>query len=635
MSSNGSRAALRRAFPAPAPEDWRAEAERLLRGASFEKKMYTRTPEGLRLDPLYDRTMMADVPHLDSQPGEAPYLRGSSTSRDPAWLVAQEQSLSNPPRDNARLLQELQAGLDAVLLCPTQSLSPGELQRVLQGVALQHIPVFVHAGARADHLRPELEALCKSQGIELASLQGALAADPLGTCALRGSTDDLPTSLDALVETSKWSAENAGYVRSLWIRGENWHEAGAHAIQELGITMAILVETLREADVRGLEASRLAPRLMISLGVSGHTFTEISKLRALRLLVDRVLQSCGVEARERRFFLHARCASRNKSLIDEHVNLLRSTTEAFAAAVGGADSMHVEAFDEPSGRGGEFSRRLARNQQIILRDEAQLGRVIDPAGGAWYVERLTADLAAASWSLLQEIETEGGFLAALRAGSLQARLAETRHATIEGLATRREVRVGTNQYPGSLARRDEETSAPTGAEDSLSTVPADPSRDFDVLPSFRECRPFEALRSAVEEARDEGSRLKVFVVTLGAIARYMPRLDFTSAAFEVGGFAVARGTGYTELSQASEMARRSGAGVLAICGLDESYHTEGVAMARALQESCPDASLVLAGLPDDDLRGELEAAGVEFYLHLRSDLLALLTELALREGVTP
>jgi methylmalonyl-CoA mutase len=620
-------------FPAPDPAAWRAEVERLLGGAPFEKKMRKTLPEGLVLDALSRREDVAGLAHLESLPGSPPFLRGrAATPAEAGPRLAPEIATPDPGEAARRVAAELAGGADAVALVLAGDGRPGvavaDLVAILADVDPIEVPVHVRATSDSGPARAALVAAARAAGADPSRRRGSATADPLGTLARAGGLPrPLPETFDALAETMRRSIEETPALAIARADGVPFHDGGADAVQELGYALASAIQGLRELDARGLAPEVVAPRLELSLAVGPRFFLEVAKLRAARLLAHRVLESCGLPPEARRLRVAASTSRVTRTATDPHVNLLRATTEALAAFVGGADVLHVAPFDDPMRPGGDdFSRRLARNVPLLLREEAHLGRVLDPAGGSWTVERLTADLAEAAWATLREVEAAGGLSAALAEGAPQRAIAATASARAGDHATRRSVLVGTNRYANAA-----EGSPPT-VDAAAPPAAAAPAVAVEPIAPCRFGEPFEDLRRRVGEFRAAGGDARVFLAVLGPAGRVMPRLDFTASLFEVGGFEAARNDGFESAAAAARAAVEAGAPIVAVVGPDEAYPDGAPVVARAVKAARPDAVVVVAGLPPDEVRGALAAAGVDRFVHVRTDVLELLTDLADRAG---
>ena len=701
---------LRADFPAPSLEDWHQECLRLLKGVPFEKQMLTATYEGITLKPLYTRADLAELPHTDTLPGSAPYLRGTRPLgyRERAWEVAQELPYPTSEEFNAALRHDLERGQSAVVLVIDQAgqagLDPDQaapeqvgrggtslaslrsLGRALAGVDLGAVPVHIESGSAALTYAALLVALADRQGVPAARLRGSVGLDPVAGLAEHGR---LPLSLaqayDELAILTAWAVEHAPSLQTVAVRGHVYHDAGADAVQELAICLATAVQHLRELEGRGLDVEMVAPRIRWHLSVGTQFFLEIARLRAARLLWARAVGAAGGSEQAQRLTLSARTSRFTKTVLDPHVNILRATTEAMAAIFGQVDSLHVAPFDEPLGLPDEFSRRLARNTQLILREESHFDLVADPAGGSWYVEKLTAEVAAAAWRKFQEIEAAGGVVAALQAGVLQEQVAVTVAARRKNLASRKDILVGTNQYPNAQERllvprpvdhaalhaersrtlqdlrtggdaaqnlavlqkldgilggeRSQVFAALVEAAAAGATVgelsrtfrhDADPQLAVAPLAPWRAGEMFERLRLQVRACPDQ-SATTVFCANLGNVARYMPRLDFTRSFFQIGGFSVEAERWFKSPAEAGDAAMQTLASTAVIVGLDATYAEQAVETARQLKDAGIE-TVILAGQPGD-LADALRDAGVDQFIHVRSDAHAVLRELAASKGV--
>jgi len=695
-------------FARPTFDEWHAEVERLLKGAPFDKRMLTATHEGITLKPLYRRE---DAQHLrfdDAPPGFAPFVRGSRAVRphDAAWEVAQEISYPTPDEFNRALSHDLERGLTAVNLpfdaagcrgVDPDAAAAGEvggdgvsvasaddLAAALDGVNLAVVPVYLHAGASGLAALAMLAAVAKKRRTPLSHLRGAVACDPLGEMLVRGGLScPAVGALDELASMTEWAAANAPALGTVWVHGEIYNNAGANAVQELAFAVASGIEYLRCLEARGVAPRTAAAHLRFSCGLGANFFMEIAKLRAARLLWNRVLEASKVEVSARLFHLHARTSRYTQTVYDPYVNMLRGTTAAFSGAVGGADSIDVTPFDAAVRPMDEFSRRIARNTQLVIRDEAHLAQILDPAGGSWYVERLTNEVAIAAWTLVQTVEKQGGMLASIQSGFVQKESATTAAARDKAYASRKDVLVGTNQYANAgetpldapsvdpaqvqaarsravAAKRATPANEPElkkiGAASGSSLVSAVISaaatgatigQITKVLPTRigngaavtrlvakRADQPFAALRKAVETHRKTKGGLEVFLATLGPARAYMPRLDFAASFFEVGGFPVKRTMGHDTPDAAAKAARESGARAAVICGLDETYAAQAADLAAMLKAVNPSTVVILAGYPvDEAFRTSLAKAGVDLFIHIRSNILETLVDLARRLGV--
>ena len=459
-------------FPPTPYEEWRKVVDKFLKGAPFEKRLITKTYEEIDLQPMYRREDVAGLPHLDSLPGFAPYLRGTSPLGyvTQSWDVAQELPCATPAEFNAALCADMSRGQNAVNLVldhPTLSgvdadqaeaaqvgkgglsiSSVADLAQALNGVDLETTPIYIQASASALTFTALLAALVKQQGKSLAKVRGAVGMDPLSQLARDGHLSrDLDGIYGVMAQLTGWAVANAPQLQTITVQGHPYHNGGASTTQELAFALATAVEYIRAMQNRGLSIDDIAPRIRFSLSVGTNFFMEIARLRAARLLWAKIVKAFGGSDEAQKMSLHARTSSWNQTVYDPHVNLLRATTEAFSSAVGGCDSLHISPFDELLRTPDEFSRRIARNTHTVLREESHITRTVDPAGGSWYVENLTDSVGRKAWALFQDIEKQGGMVKALEAGWPQKQVADTAAKRAANIAKRKDIFVGSNMYP--------------------------------------------------------------------------------------------------------------------------------------------------------------------------------------------
>ena len=689
-------------------EDWRRAAEQTLKGVPFEQRLITKTYEGLQLQPLYTTDTVADLPQLASLPGEPPFLRGTSALGylTQPWHVAQELPYPTATAVNQAAREDLPRGLtvlhvpldQATLrgLDPDQAPTPlvgqggaslasvADFLALLDGIDLTQTPLYLAAGGSALPLLALLLAALATRGSTPDQLHGCLAMDPLGSLATQGSLSaPLPQIYADMAALTSWAATHAPRLRTIEVAAHAYHNAGASAVQDLACALATGVAYLRAMQAHGLSVDLVAPRMQFAFSIGAPFFIEIARLRAARMLWARIVAAFGGSEQAQQLTLHARTSAWTKSRADAYNNMLRATSEAFAAVVGGCTSLHVSPFDEALGLPDEFSRRIARNVQIILREECSFGRLVDPSGGSWAVERLTDELAREAWSLFQELERRGGMAAALAEGFPQAQIATTRSERMNQIALRREVIVGVNMYAhlkerpvaarpvDAVALQAErrvtlthyraaadngalqtalaaltgaageqllaatlaaaKAGATLGALVAARTTQAGPS--VEPLPAQRGAEQFEGLRSAAEAyAVRNGAPPAVFLATMGPLSQSKARADFATSFFEAGGFAVVSGSGYATPAAAAEAALASDASIVVICATDEAYPALVPALAGRIKAERPDTTLVLAGYPTDQLP-TYQAAGIDEFIHLRADCYAILARLQQLKGV--
>ncbi len=611
---------------------WRKTVESELKGVPFEKKLVTRTPEGTALQPLYTRLDLAGVPDLGAAPGKAPFLRGTAVSNAAGrtWEYCQEIPAATAEEFNRALLGALMQGQNSVSLPANFAADSAATAQALDKVAIDCVPVHLDTGAAAQPTASNYLAAVEARGIEKAKLTGSVSADPLGEWVRNGKlAAPLAAQLDALAEWTSAAQIAAPALRTVGVSTVAWSDAGATATQELAFALAAGVEYLRELARRDVTVATTAARMRFSFAVGPQFFSEIAKFRAFRLLWARVMAAFGAGAAAKDVVVHARTGTWNKTLHDVHVNMLRVTTEACSAVLGGVDSLHVSPFDEVCGASDEISQRIARNVHTLLAEEFHFTDTSDPAGGSWYVEKLTDDFARRAWKLFQEIEALGGYAAALRSGMPQKLVNASAADKDDAISKRRAGLIGTNLFP-NLREKPPVAKAP----DASAATSAVAYEEIATVKARRAAEGFEELRRAADGfAQRTGARPKVFVAKIGPVKQHKARADFTAGFFAVGGFEMAGKAAFETAEAAAQAAVVSGAPIAVLCSTDETYPELVPAFGKALKTAKPEVAFVLAGLPADAaLTTTFREAGVDEFIHVRANVREVLAKFLKKIG---
>ena len=416
-------------------EQWYETTVKSLRGKDFDT-LLTETIEGITLNPLYRKEDAAAITHQHSLPGEAPFVRGVHPENKP-WWVAGYLPYRDPKQFNQTLKHDMARGQTAVFLDTTltQIDSTDDLATALDGIDTQQTPVFI---------KTDVSGLTHLKSLNIA--QGYINCDVLAILAETGKLSvTIDQAYDELATLLRRVSENSA-LDVLMVDTLPYHHAGANAVQELAFTLATGVETIRAMQEHGFDINTIAGNMCFNFAIGTQFFMEIAKLRAARLLWQQVVAAFGGDEDTQKMTIHAQTSGYDKTLSDAHNNIIRTTIEAFAAGVGGVQSLVVSSFDSLYQQPDDFSRRVARNQQLILQDEVHLSQVIDPVGGSWYAEVLTNELAKLAWTLFQQIEAQGGMFAALQAGFPQQLCSETAEKRLENLQNGQNVLVGTTKF---------------------------------------------------------------------------------------------------------------------------------------------------------------------------------------------
>lgn len=603
--------ALAEGFEVPDLDAWRARVREVLEGRPLEGLTHV-TDDGVEIAPLY---VDSDVdPGL---PGVGPFVRGRQPQPWRPWSVRQRITHPDASAGNAQIRTDLAGGVDELVLAAHLTTDEDTLRRLLDGVDLAEVGIVLDAGPAWRHAVGALVALWQDAGVPG---RGALRADPLGGLAASGRLEGTSErAFDELADLVR-AASGHGGITALAVDGRPVHDAGGSEAQELAFALGSGVEVLRALDARGLDPSEVARAIEATLVADADQFLTMAKLRAARRVWARVTELAGVDEDARGLRIHAQTSWRMLSRCDPWVNMLRDTTACFAAAVAGADAITVLPFETPIGEPAELGRRVARNTQLILREESHLRRSGDPGGGAWYLEELTDQLADATWRELQALEGAGGVLAALTGGWLHGRVAATRQDRRRRIAHRADPLTGVSEFP-DLDEREVDTAAAAVADAALRVGDelAEP------LPRHRLAEPFEHLRDAAAAAGEP----EVFLATLGATAEYTARASFAANLFAAGGLRSIQPDGSTDAQAVADAFRASDARVACICSSDARYAELGTEVAGALRGAGA-VQVLLAGRPTDELRD----AGVDGFIHLGCDVLGVLQQLHAHLGLS-
>ncbi|HYH30405.1 MAG TPA: methylmalonyl-CoA mutase family protein [Pseudonocardia sp.] len=602
-------------FPEPDRQEWLALVDRVVQragripgdaapGAGFEALTRT-TLDGIPVQALYTSADAPD-PAAAGVPGAAPFVRGARAD-GPApdgWDVRQRHAESDPAAARTAVLADLANGVSSIWLAVGRGGAPvADLPAVLDGVHLDLARVVLDASAdTSDTEQAAAEALL---GLGTpADLRATLGLDPVGRRARTGAGP----GVDAVVPLARRAAEQFPRVRTIVVDALPVHGAGASDAQELGFSLAAGVAYLRALTGAGLDLATAAGQLEFRYAATAEQFPTIAKLRAARLLWSRVTEACGEPLPQ---YQHAVGSPSMLTRRDPHGNLLRGTVAGFAAGVGGADAVTVAPFDAALGAPGPFSRRIARNTQSLLVQESHLARVIDPAGGSWFVESLTRDLAAAAWAFFQDVEAAGGALAALDAGLVAERVAAVRERREVAAARRTAPVTGVSEY-ADLAETREWTRVPEHSYPL--TTGGSPA--VGGLPSFRPADPYEAFRDRSDAVlADTGARPRAFLATLGPLAAYTARAGFARNLLAGGGIETPE-AGPTETAQeVADAFRKAGTPVAVLCSTDALYAERAADAVTALRE---------AGARQVLLAGSADVPGLDAHLAAGCDALAVI-----------
>lgn len=702
-------------FPPPSFEEWRAVVDKDLGGAPFDKKLVWKTYEGLDVQPLYTRKDLDGRDHLDSLPGFEPFTRGAYplSGVSPSWQVRQDCMLAAAESCNAAIRDGLARGQTAIGIrldnaarlgidgdsprarelsgrggCAISSING--IRIALADIDLARYPITFRTGTAALPVFAMLVAYAEEQRLDPGQLFGSVECDPIRSLAKNGRWRTTREGVyREMTEMAKWCAAKSPGFRPVMVNSHVFHNGGASAAQELGAAMSVGAEYLREMAAAGLSADDAAKAMVFSFSVGASPFIEIAKFRAARTLWARIARLFGAQDEHApRMFLHARTSTFTKSRNDPHNNLVRNSIEAMAAAIGGCDSLYIAPFDETLGRPDEFSMRMARNQHLLLKEEAQLTRVVDAAAGSYFVESLTDGVAREAWAFLQAIEQQGGATGALMSGWLQKQLGATLSKREKAAASRRASLVGVSNYPdldekplkrqhiardaflaerkrrlarlkairanaevrqllevvGNIAYAGGEglVDASIAAARAGATIgelitalnhAGEPPAEVAPVRTTRLAKPFERLRERGAAWRDlYGDFPTVLLVQTGPAAMRRARAEFCQGFFGAGGFRALAAGPVEGAAAVAEAILASNARVAVLCSDDATYPLIAAEAIAAVRAKRPEQVVLVAGYPADAVDA-LREAGVDDFVHIRADALELLSKLQDKLGI--
>lgn len=601
-------------FSPVSSDEWKAKITVDLKGADFDKKLVWRTNEGFNVQPYYRREDIEGLAAIETLPGEFPYLRGTRDNND--WLIRQQVRGKNAEEMNEHARHILDRGVESLGISLHGEVSATDLKTILKGIDLKKVEVNIECcPGKAVAVADEFVKIIMDAGAEK-EFRGAIDYNPFRRLLKHG----LPFPKDAVKEGLSLyeTVKEIKGLRCFAVDSYMFNNSGAYITQELGYALAWGAEWLTLMTEAGMSVEEVAERVKFNMGISSNYFMELAKFRAGRMLWAEIVKAYNpADENACKMMVHAVTSMFNMTLFDSHVNLLRTMTETMSAALAGVDSIETLAFDECYTTPDEFSERIARNQQVLLREESHLDKVVDPAGGSYYIETLTASIAEQAWKVFNEVEDKGGFEAMLKSGELQAKVNESGVKRHVDVARRKEILLGTNQYPNfneNGLEKAKEEAAKCGC--GCSADVADGA--VVALNSDRAASQFEQIRLDTERS---SHRPKVFMLTIGNLAMRLARAQFSANFFGCAGYEIIDNIGFNTVKEGVDAAVAQGADVVVLCSSDDEYAQYAP---EAYKELAGRAMFVVAGAPA--CMEELKAEGIENFIHVRVNVLDTLTE---------
>ena len=603
---------LFREFPPITTQEWKEKLIADLKGADYNRRLVWRTPEGFDVQPFYRSEDVEEHCMLDVLPGDFPYLRGAKAKGND-WLIRQDIKVVDIKAANAKALDIRMKGIDSLGFAFDDDFIPktGDIEALLKNIRADVMELnFITAYPL--EVVSAIDQLAKKYNRDLDKIKGSVSFDPLKYFSLNGEFRNGMDNEYALLEKLIKASSLLPNFDVVTIDGSVFHNSGSGIVTQLAFALSKGAEYLTYLTEKGYDIDDIAPKFRFHFAVGSSYFMEIAKFRAARYLWANIVNAYGPsDAKNTSMFIHCSNSEWNKTLYDPYVNMLRTTTETMSSTIGGVDSMTVLPFNAVFENASEFSERIARNQQLLLKGESYFDKVADPAAGSYYIEELTKLIIDSSWKLFLEIDEKGGYLKAFEKGFIQERIKLESAKKDLDVAQRKRSTLGTNQYP-NVSEHIEKLS------DSEDTA----SHKKDTLRLYRGAEAFEKLRKKTDRFALENKRPRVWNFTYGNIAMRNARAQFSANFFGCAGFDIINNIGFKTIEDGIQAAKKVKPEIVVICSSDDDYVDNAQEIFNALEDSM---IVVLAGYPADII-DKLQSTGFENYIHVKSNVLEELTK---------
>ncbi len=603
-------------------EEWEAKINADLKGKDYERALVWKTYEGFKVRPYYRQENLEGKEYLDSLPGEFPYVRGNNKTNND-WFIRQNIFVTDFEEANKKALEILGKGITSLgfLFSECGSVTKESLGVLLKDICLEAAEVNLVCPCDSNHCAEAFAAYVSEGKWDNDKVIASASLDPIGTFVLKGKIEeDAVAKLVPAVEAAK-AVKN---FRVIGVHGKFFANSGSSIAQELAFALAQGAEYLTQLTEAGLSADDAAKAIKFNMGISNNYFMEIAKLRAGRLLWSKIVEAYGPECKcSAKMIVHSETNRFNKTVYDPYVNMLRTQTEAMSATLGGAHSVTVLPFNAIYEETTPFSERIARNQQILLKEESHFDKIADPSAGSYYIETLTESLADQAWELFLAVQEKGGFIAAFKEGFVQAEVKAMAADRDKKIAQRRENLLGTNQFPNFTENMKADFDGSLFEAVDL----AEEGAEVETLKPYRGAQPFEALRYTTDMYSRENKRPLAFMLTMGNLAFRKARAQFSCNFFAVAGFDVQDNNGFATVEEGVAAAKAAGADIVVVCSSDDEYAEIVPAVAEQLGEEI----LVVAGAPA--CADELKAKGITNFIHVKSNILEELKAYQTKLGI--
>lgn len=604
-------------FPAITTEEWMAKINADLKGADFTKKLVWKTSEGFNVNPFYRLEDVEGMATLNAAPGKFPYVRG--TKEDNNWFVRQEIVADDPVAANKEALEVLQEGINSIgFKVSKDKLSAKFIEELLKGIDAQIIELnFQICVRKAKELTKILVDYFQTNKYDLSKMEGSINFDPINRMLIKGTKLNVDFVKDLIVPLVK-EAQNLPKYRVVNINASSLNDAGAYSTQELGYALAWGEQYLNLMVEAGIDVCTAAKSIKFNFGVGGNYFMEIAKFRAARMLWAKIVEAYKpTDENAAKMRIHAKTSMFNKTIYDAHVNMLRTQTEAMSAIIAGVDSLTVVPFDSTYQVSDKFAERIAKNQQLLLKEESNFDKVVDVSAGSYYIENLTANIAKEAWKIFLQTEEQGFFKLVLE-GKIQEDIKKVSDDRLKKISSRREILLGTNQFPNFTEV----------AAEKIKLKSADCNcghGELPTLPNVRAAEQFETLRLATEKA---AKRPKAFMLTIGNLAMRLARAQFSCNFFACAGYEVIDNLGFGTIEDGVAAAQKVSADIIVLCSSDDEYETLAPEAFRTIGGK---QIFVVAGAPA--CMEELQKIGIEHFINVKTNVLEALKMYSSKLGI--
>ena len=598
-------------FPAVSTEQWEEVITTDLKGADYERKLVWKTAEGFNVRPYYRAENLEGVEFLATEAGEFPYVRGTHNSND--WAIHQTVSVECPKAANEEALKLLNSGVNSLgfcFCCNVEEITAEFINTLLEGISIPAVEI-TFCGKKIAHIAEVVLAKVENEGIAKDDVKINFCIDPIvknlstkGHFCCKDATGE--KCFANVVELINRTADYK-HVRIVNVTGSTFSNAGSTIVEELAFTLSAAHDYLVTLTEAGVPVDLAARKIRFTFAVTSNYFMEIAKFRAARMLWANIVKGYNPEKEcSCKMFAHAVTSTWNQTVYDPYVNMLRGTTEAMSATLAGVHSLEVMPFDYSFEQPTEFSKRIARNVELLLKHESHFDQVVDPAGGSYYIETLTKNIAEQAWKLFLEVEDKGGYVEAFKAGFVVEKVKASAAAKDKNITTRRQILLGANQYPNFTEVADAAVSADVVTREDKENV----------LTPYRGAMAFEAMRLHVDRS---GKEPKAFMLTCGNLGMARARAQFSCNFFACAGIRVQDNTFFKSLEEGVAAVLEAKADIVVVCASDDDYAEVAPKIKEMLGGK---AILVVAGAPA--CTPELEAQGITNFINVKSNVLETL-----------